>query len=122
MLLDKKVIILLCVIPLIIISVVGIMANQLVEEASLEKIGKIKNTTFIYPIPGDCCGMPMTYVDFEDGDRLEFWNILQNIEEGKTYRIVYQKQDRMCINDDPTFKACKISTVNVVQEIEEIFP
>lgn len=89
---------------------------------SFEKTGKIRHMTFIYPIPGDCCSLPLTFIEFEDGDYYQFYGILNHIKEGKTYRIVYQEQERICCNDDECFNAIKTSTLNVVQVMEEIVP
>jgi len=120
MLSAKKGVVLLCVIAALVISVA--LAKQSPEETSFEKIGKIKRITFIPPIPGDCCSLPLTHIVFEDGDGLDLWGILDNLEEGKTYRIVYQEKEKTCINDDPTYKGFKKAKCNVVDEIEEIFP
>ena len=116
----KKAVVLLCVIAALVVSVA--LAKQSPEDAYFEKIGKIKRITFLYPIPGDCCSLPLTHILFEDGDGLDLWGILDDFEEGKTYRIVYQEKIKACINDDPTFKGVKREKCNVVDEIEEIFP
>ena len=98
-----------------------LLYHDVPEPESLEKIGKIKGITFVYPIPGDCCSMPLTCIAFEDGDALKLYNIL-DIEGGKTYRIVYQKQNKPYINADPTDYQYRTAIVNVVAEIKEIFP
>ncbi len=116
----RKAVVLLCVIAVLVVSVA--LARQSPEETSFEKIGKIKRITFLHPIPGDCCSLPLTHILFEDGDGLDLWGILDTLEEGKTYRFVYQEKTKTCINDDPTFKGTKRAKCNVVDEIEEIFP
>lgn len=120
----KQGLILICVVATVIISVA--IATRPSEEASFEKIGKIRRIEFSEPLPRHWRFCPLTYVEFEDGDALEFWGILNNFEEGKTYRIVYQKKDRIVVNRDPghdwLHTATETNKVNVVEEIEEIFP
>lgn len=106
---------------LFIAAATFLLYHDVTEPESLEKIGKIKGITFLHPIPGDCCSMPLTCIAFVDGDALDLYDIL-DIEEGKTYRVVYQKQEKPYVNDDPTDFQYRTAIVNVVKEIEEIFP
>lgn len=133
MLTSKKRLFLLCATIIVVISVglaIAKMASEVsssdsqtpLAHESFEKTGKTTHITLIYPIAGDCCSLPLTCIEFEDGDYCQFYGIFKNIKEGKTYRIIYQKQDRICCNDDNSFKGIKTSTVNVIQEIEEISP
>jgi hypothetical protein len=134
MLTSKKGLSLLCVSVVVVVSVALVIAKNALEASSsegqtpiapeyFEKTGKIKRITFVYPVPGDCCTFPLTCVEFEDGEGLEFWDILKNFKEGRTYRIVYNKQDKIAYCDDNEFSSqIKTSTLNVVQVIEEISP
>jgi hypothetical protein len=126
--LSKKGLSLICVSVVVTVSVAlviaknGLKTSVPLASASFEKTGKIKKLTFVYPIPRDCCSLPLTCVEYEDGSYIQYYGILDNIKEGKAYHIVYEERDRICCKDDSTYTGIKISTINVVQEIEEISP
>ena len=125
---SRKWLIVVCIAVVVAVSVALVIAKNgsdvsaPILGASFEKTGKIKHITFIYPIAGDCCSLPLTCIEFEGDEYYQFYGILKNIAEGKAYRIVYQEQERICCKDDETFTGIKISTLNVVQVIEEISP
>jgi hypothetical protein len=117
---EYKYILLSVIIAAMILSIVLLKTRY---PSYLEKIGKVKEVTFIDIIPGDCCTFPLTHVLYEDGDYIQYHDLWKNIEVGKTYRILYKEEMVPAVCDDPYYKGLpKSSLLNVIKEIEEIAP
>lgn len=80
----------LSLIVVLVISVGVIVASQLSTASShIERTGKISHTNYWeWWEPNK---PSVTIVSFEGGDVLYFVGMIENIEVGKTYRIVYHR-------------------------------
>jgi hypothetical protein len=129
MLTSKKGLSLLCVSVVVVVSVALVIAKSALEASSsegqtpikheyFEKTGKIKRITYFMASlqPEEPNTPPLTCLEFEDGDALVLWGTLTNVEEGKTYSIVYVEHDTQ------SDKRYWTSTYYMASEIEEIPP
>ena len=97
--LGKRHFLILGLIVAVSVSVVVVIATKALRASSpIEKIGKIKDISylgFVEPNKPSC-----TILKFEDGDDLLFKGIIGNIEIGRTYHIIYHKQHQICVGPD----------------------